>query len=272
MARHPKVKGICKLCGKEAELTYEHVPPRSSFNKHTKYVSIDFMKYIESDDILNNSPKGKIRQGGIGYNSLCSECNSFLGREYVNAYKIWCQAGAQILSKDDFIFAKLYVIEQEPLKILKQIISMFLAINKEWYLKAYPELSEFVKNSEQKVLSDRFRIFMYLTSEGGTRYMHHTVTYKPELGGPIGCTEIAYPPFGYLLTIDFNKNINNLMNITHFKNYDLDEITSINLTLFKLPVYSPFALDYRSKQQMNDDIQNSLKYKEEFEKLSNKNK
>lgn len=265
MSRHPKEKGICRLCGEEKDLTYEHVPPRSSFNKHTKFVSIDFMEYIQTDDIINNPPKGKIRQGGIGYNSLCSECNSFLGSKYVDAYKLWCQAGAQILSKNDFFFVKVTMYDQEPLKILKEIISMFLAINKEWYLKAYPELAEFVRNPDQNSLSDRFRVFMYLTNQGGTRYMHHTINYKPELGGAVVCTEIAYPPFGYVLTIDFDKNINILTNITHFKKYNLGEKMDIKLPLFKLPVYSPFALDYRTKEKMTVDIQAALKFKKEFE-------
>ena len=29
------VKGICKLCGMEKQLSFEHVPPRSVFNKHS---------------------------------------------------------------------------------------------------------------------------------------------------------------------------------------------------------------------------------------------
>jgi len=265
MARHPKQKGICRLCGKEEELTFEHIPPRSSFNKHTKFVSIDFMEYVQSDDIINNPPRGKIKQGGIGYNTLCSKCNSFLGSNYVNAYKIWSQAGAQILSKDDFGFVIFTMIEQEPLKVLKEIISMFIAINGDWYLKAYPELADFVNNPELKKLPDKFRVFMYLTNEGGTRYMHHSVYYKPELGGAVNCTEIAYPPFGYVLTIDFLKNINVLTNITHFKEFDLEEKTNIKLPMFKLPVYSPFPLDYRSKVKMTYDTQNSLKLKKELE-------
>ncbi|WP_299156959.1 hypothetical protein [uncultured Christiangramia sp.] len=265
MARHPKQIGICRLCGIEGYLTFEHVPPRSSYNKNTKYFSIDFMEYVQSEDIINNPPKGKIKQGGIGYNSLCSKCNSFLGTEYVNAYSKWTQTGAQIISENNFKFAIVSMIKQEPLKILKEVISMFVAINDEWYLEAYPELAEFVKNPKMKELPAKFRIFMYLNDEGGTRYMNHSGVYKPELGGTVNCTEITFPPFGYLLTIGFNYDINILTNITHFKNYDYKQVVDLKLPLFKLPVYSPFPLDYRSKVKMNIDIKNSLLKKKEFE-------
>ncbi len=208
MARHPKTFGICRLCGDEKDLTFEHVPPRTAFNKHTIFVSVDFIDFIESDDILNAPPKGKKKQGGIGYNSLCSQCNSFLGLNYVPAYKNWVLAGYDLIKKQHFNFAEYTVLNQQPIRILKAIISMFLAINKEWYLNAYPELSEFVKNPEQQNLPDKFRVFAYLTNEGGTRYMPHSIVYKPTLGGSGNCTEMAFPPYGYVLTMNFDKNIN----------------------------------------------------------------
>jgi len=97
----PKEKqiGLCRICGQEKELSYEHVPPRVAFNKNTRHVSVSMEAYAKVDNPLEYSPKGKILQGGIGYYSLCRECNSFLGRMYVPAYEKWVRSGFEIISK-----------------------------------------------------------------------------------------------------------------------------------------------------------------------------
>ena len=52
-------KGICHLCGKNTNLSFEHVPPKVAFNKNTKYVSVEFEDYIKSRNLLKDIPKGK---------------------------------------------------------------------------------------------------------------------------------------------------------------------------------------------------------------------
>ena len=71
-------KGICRLCNNFGQMTYEHVPPRVTFNKQTRFKSIDFVEYVKERNPLDAKYKGKIEQGGVGYYSLCSKCNSRL--------------------------------------------------------------------------------------------------------------------------------------------------------------------------------------------------
>ena len=40
MSKNTKV-GKCKLCLETKELNFEHIPPRSAFNKETKYYIVD---------------------------------------------------------------------------------------------------------------------------------------------------------------------------------------------------------------------------------------
>jgi len=91
MGKRKKVKGICRLCGKNTSLTFEHVPPQSAYNKHTKYYKQSIEEMMKVDNLLNHKFKGKLYQGGIGYHSLCNDCNNFLGTHYVNSYKDWVQ-------------------------------------------------------------------------------------------------------------------------------------------------------------------------------------
>tara|TARA_R110000868_G_scaffold358173_1_gene619666 strand:- start:194 stop:991 length:798 start_codon:yes stop_codon:yes gene_type:complete len=256
MGRPKMTSGICHLCGQKSTLSFEHVPPRSTFNKNTKYSSVAFEEYVKTENPLKNPPKGKIKQGGIGYNSFCKKCNSFLGSEYVPAYQRWVTGGFEILQNKEFELHTCTINEIEPQKILKQVVSMFLAINGEWYLKSYPELSDFVASKDSKELPARFKVFCYLTRAENIRYMHHVVHGNFTIGNSINCSEIAYPPYGYVLTIDSGNEIQYLNNITEFKN--LNKKIDLNINMFQLSTYMSFPLDYRTKEQVEKGIEEGI--------------
>lgn len=243
-----RIIGICRLCGKEKELSKEHIPPRSCFNKNTTYYSIPILEYYQLENPLQHKFKGKKFQGGIGEYSLCRDCNSFLGTNYVNSYKNWVNIGFDILGQGTYDFYKYQVFKIEPLKILKQIISMFLSINDDWYFEEYPELSDFVRNPESNSLPEKFQVFSYLNNEGNFRHIPHQIISNNGL--IIKGTEITFPPYGYMLTFDSVNQLSKLNNITGFKNFSLDEEININLEMFRLPTYYKFLFDYRSKDEL----------------------
>ena len=268
MARHKMESGICRICGEDTLLSFEHVPPKVAFNKNTRFVSVDFEEYIKVENALKNPPKGKTKQGGIGYNSFCIKCNNFLGSKYVPAYKNWAIGGLQLLNKKEEYGLHGYSIKEiEPLKVIKQIISMFLAINPEWFLKSFPELAAFLNSPEKKELPERYRVFTYLTRAERFRYMHYSAIGDFKTGITTVCSEIAFPPYGYVLTFDFQGQINFLNEITGFKKFDYNQKISLNMVTYQLPTYMPFSLDYRSENQIENDIDNSLK---KLEILKNK--
>jgi len=245
MGRKNKIIGICRLCGKKTELTFEHVPPQSTYNKHTKYYKQPLEEMMKLESTLNHKFKGKLYQGGIGYHSLCRDCNSFLGSTYVNSYKQWVNSGFLVLKEVGEMKSYKYSLKDiEPLKIIKHIISMFLSMNNEWYLESYPELSEFVKNPNSNELPEKYQIYSYLNNEGVFRYLQHQV-----IGGfdvkPINCSELTYQPYGYIITMDSSLNLKYMCNITSFKNYKLGEKVTMNFGMYKLPTYTPYILDYR---------------------------
>ncbi|MBD0822791.1 hypothetical protein [Aestuariibaculum marinum] len=258
MGRHKMISGKCRLCGEKTMLSFEHVPPKTTFNSNTKYASVAFEDYFKNENPFKNPPKGKIKQGGIGFNSFCKKCNSFLGSEYVPAYKRWVTGGFEILLDREFYLHKYTIKQIEPLKIMKQIISMFLAINGDFYLDAYPELSEFVSNKETRTLPDKFKVFAYLTRAENIRYVNHMVKADFKGGQPINCSEIAFPPYGYVLTIDSEDKIKYLNNITSFKNYD--GALDLNFSMFQLSTYMSIPLDYRTKTEVESQIEDSINF------------
>jgi hypothetical protein len=246
--------GRCKLCGENRALTFEHVPPSSAYNKNTRHKSIKMDDYSQIESIDSFNPKGKILQGGIGYYALCKKCNSFLGDNYVPAFKKFVQSGAEAIKFNPLQEVSFCSISQEPLKILKQIISMFIVINDELFVSNYPELKDFVRDVDTNILSERFNVYCYLKSAGQFRYCSLSVVYDPIIGVVI-CSEIAFPPFGFILTLDHKGFLKPVLNITTFKHFNILEKVNLSFNLIKLETHLPFPpLDYRSKASIDNKI------------------
>ena len=96
--------------------------------------------------------------------------------------------------------------------------------------------------------------------------MHHVTKGNLFTGVSINCTEIAFSPYGCVLTIDFDGEINFLNDITKFKEYDFNKKTDLAVSMFQLPTYMPFPLDYRKKEEVEVDIEDGIEVATEIEK------
>lgn len=245
MGRRKMQEGICRLCKKKTKISFEHIPPKVAFNKHTKYRTIPFIEYVKNIDNPNYKPTGKLMQGGLGKYCLCQTCNSFLGQKYVPSYYRMAFVGKyvlQIYNAERVHFS----MKLSPLKFLKQVLSMFISINEPWFTDEHNELLTFVKNPEKQNLNQRYRIYMYLNNTGNTRSIPwiYTNTY-----GLI--SEITFPPLGLVLSVDNSETIPQLAEITHFKNIDLNYDDTVNFKLNILPTHLPYPLDYRTQEEIN---------------------
>ncbi len=250
--------GTCRLCNEDKDLNYEHVPPRCTFNRNTRFVQIPMLDFVKDSNPFEFKAKGKVEQGGIGFFSFCQECNNKLGTTYVRAYKRWVQAGAEVLSKGKYDIFEYRVKEMEPVKILKHVISMFIAVHDPWFVKEFPDLQEFVNDPGRTDLNDRFKIYTYLNRKGAFRHIQFTVSGSMGTGSITKCTELAHPPFGYVLTFD-KENLNKpyLGEITNFKNFDNSKSHELKLKLAVLETHLPFPLDYRTKDEIDQNMKGS---------------
>lgn len=248
-------EGNCRLCNKFGKLTFEHVPPKVSFNKTTRYKLITFIDYAKKSNPFEQTTKGKVEQGGIGFYSLCKSCNNFLGTNYVPAYQLYINSFIDFAKKKEFNLFELTMHEFTPLKVLKQIVSMFFSINGEAFSENNRDLAEFILSPISKNLPARFRVFNYINTEDQLRNLGVMALGNLTSSGLIVASEIAFPPMGYLLTIDFKGQLPFHQEITSFAQYDLDENVNFDFKIYRLPTHLPHILDYRDKTT----IQNSLK-------------
>jgi len=250
--------GICKLCKEEKELTYEHIPPRSAFNKNTKFYKLNSSEYFKNaKEYVDGSlkPKSRKEQGGVGDFCLCVNCNSYLGSKYVRDYKKLSEISYSIINK--YPVAKCYefdIAEINLLKFIKQIIAIFICSNDTSFTKNYPGLIEFVLDEKSNYLPERYSVYMYLNDEGNIRSGNLTFTSSH---GAI--CEFTYKPFGFVLSIDNPNQIMELSNITDFKKFNpFFKYAEIMIMLNKYPTIYPFPMDYRNYEEINNTLKSKL--------------
>jgi hypothetical protein len=243
-------RGICKLCKLDKELTYEHIPPQSAFNKNTKFYRIQSTEYFQkAKEYLSGDLKPKTRkeQGGVGDYCLCRDCNGYLGSKYVRDYKKLAEISYSIIKL--YPNAKCYeyeISEINLLKFIKQIISIFICCNDINFTDDYPGLIEFVVDEKSNNLPERYQLYMYLNDKGNLR--SGNLNYLSEYGA---ICEFTFMPFGFVLNIDNPNQIMELSKITNFKNFNPSlKSTEKLISLNKYPTIYPFPLDYRSIEQI----------------------
>jgi len=136
-----------------------------------------------------------------------------------------------------------------PLAILKQIVTMFFSVNKPTFRKASPDLVRFVLNRNAKHLPPKYRFFTYYNTTGRFRFLGISARVsQPE--GLILMSEITYPPYGYLMTVNSRPPDKRLFEITHFADYGYNELKVMTLKLPVLPTHLVYPGDYRTKEEI----------------------
>ena len=274
MARK-KVFGNCRICGAGTELTFEHVPPRAAFND-CPVVGKHIVDLINKDPDYYFDKKGHKSQRGAGAYTLCKQCNSDTGAWYGGAFANFAYQSLDILKHADGHLSLHYIFHIYPLRVIKQIITMFFSVNDDLFRGNHPELVKFILDKNKRYLSPDIRILVYFNGSPRARYiggismtkmspddinpdtmenLHRKI--ESEYAKSRLLSEIAFPPLGYVMTFNSEQLDKQLFDISFFTKYRYDDRTSIPLKLPILPVHTWFPGDYRSSEQVQRDFENN---------------
>ncbi len=253
-------RGRCRICGADGELSFEHVPPKSAFNR-MPVVAAGFEQAFRHgpDDQL----RGRIIQRGRGDYTLCCRCNNNTGRWYAPDFAQWCFQGAQILQQTSGRPTLLYIHYLFPLRIIKQIVTMFFSVNHSGFRLTYPDLESFVLSRERRHLDPRVRIFAYYNTEGGWRSSGPVGRGTLGESKPLLYSETNFPPYGFVMTYDSGPPDERLVEITHFSHYEYTDFRVMALDLPVLPTHLWYPGDYRTKEQILEDYRRNTQRQSE---------
>ena len=295
--------GKCALCGKECELTFEHIPPRAALNKNaSKLYSGEVI--ITRNDLLPWELDGlhyTNSQRGIGMHTLCPNCNNLTGTWYGEAYADMVKnaIGAfELCQKEEangIGMKDVYVA-----RFLKQVVSMFCSVNNQKALSSYSnlnnhstdgcghptiqnminaqlalsksislfdELRKYALDKNAVCLdSNKFKICMYFTK--GIIGKLNAVSAAIDLNNNTFelLSEIVVYPFGFILYLNPSPDLAYKgIDITRFSNYHYDQKATIELPLAILDNNSVLPNDNRTKQEIINTINENKKWKKEYE-------
>jgi len=216
-------------------------------------------------DLIENIDnfKGEKSQKGAGAYSLCERCNNITGAWYGNGFIDWAYQGLVIGERAEIAPTLHHIFQICPLRVIKQILCMFFSVNAPGFNVAQPELVRFVLNKEQKYLNPKLKIYVFFNRAGRARQSAVTGILDFGLSGSARIfTEIAFPPFGYVLSLDSAPPDPRLVDISFFANYRYNDWKDIALNIPVLPVYTPFPGDYRSKEAVIKQSESSKDWHE----------
>ncbi|MEC0242754.1 hypothetical protein P4H66_23365 [Paenibacillus dokdonensis] len=252
MARN--VTGTCHICGNYGKLTFEHVPPKKAFNDRPiiRGVFEKFQNMTPGEKV-----QGKIEQKGSGGHTLCPKCNNDTGSYYGSDFIEWTYQNYYLIKTLSEIESN-YTYKIYPLRVIKQIITMFFSTNGDAFRKAHPDLVKFVLDQNMKYLKPSIRIFTFLVDGEYSRHTGIVSSGNIVTGKITVMSEIAIFPVGYLMTINSDPPDERLTEITHFSRYGYDDLQQISLNMNKLPISYFLPGDYRTRDEIMEDYYRNI--------------
>ena len=164
--------GICHICGNDGPLSYEHIPPRSMGNSKPvkSYRVADIAEKHGSTNVkFTNNIHYRQHQRGMGFQTICRKCNSYLGRHYVKAYTgCISELGALLQEAKNDKDGNGIHLEARNIPVLafiKHVISNFCSTTQPGTML---DCRDFLLDCENRNLPDRYRLFMFAVPENGT--------------------------------------------------------------------------------------------------------
>jgi len=223
-------KGNCHLCGEFKELSFEHIPPKAAFNDRPILIQkhehlFDKRSYVYGKSIRSNN--------GSGAYCFCENCNKSTGDWYARDFSEFVAQAYYHFDKAEKISnTNLIEFNFKPLNVLKQILTMFLAIEHMGILKNDKELVNFILDKDNNSLPAKYQIYLYTTISKHKRL--YGIQWNTINGRMNTHSEITFNPFGYFLTVNSPPPIDTMTNITDFKKFQFNEQKKYIIPLFYL--------------------------------------
>lgn len=262
--RGKKVYGECKLCGKQGELTFEHVPPKSAFNKHpVKLIEAEnFFNLMTSRERLPWETDGiqyRSQQQGLGGYYLCQSCNNNTGTWYVDDYVQFAQTIVSCIrtqSDTSFTGLQIKLANFRPLPFFKAVMTMFCDINEECF--GDDQLRNYLLTKETTQFDcAKYRVFMFIF-DGKLQRMSPLSCFVTNDADIVSISEIAAFPLGFALYIDCPETYKPQgVEITYFGGYEYNQAGVLDIAIPKLSCNTHFPGDYRDADVIESIIRNN---------------
>lgn len=246
--------GPCRICGRAAKLTFEHVPPRSSGNVHRRR-AIDLATDL-------NSPVGQMpksgwvaMQKGSGAYATCAACNSFGGTAYVPAYsdavaavviglQQWAGDTVENTGAPDFLRLQAQQAFR-PGAVIRQALFMLMAMSGSAGLgTCYPVLRRIVLGGERLRLPSEVVVRLSLVISSRVRIQPVMAEIDLSAMTERALLEVAHTPFAWLAEIG-SRSDRTALDVSSWTGFDPADDIAIDVRLPVGSLVTAQPADYR---------------------------
>jgi hypothetical protein len=253
----------CRLCGTSDDLSFEHVPPKSAFNRdRAEMLGLD--AWLEREkSTARPGRRGTISQRGSGVRTLCRTCNSRAGRLYVPEMARWVRNALcdnrEVVDEADTAVSTLgiglNIKEVRPGRFVKQMVTMLLAIAPSSIPEGYPGLAAYARDPGVTAFPDGMSLYRNFYLGPISRFVGSAAVVRETAKATYAVTELAYPPFAYALVMGEPADAPALpyCDITSFAAAPIDRLANVEVFMQCGFGHTPFPLDYRSAASVAAD-------------------
>lgn len=244
LSHFPDHANRCTLCN-SSDLTFEHIPPQSSFN------NTPVKDWVDDGVFRGHKSLTKMRKG-MGRFSLCSICNNTIGSRYSKHFQDWSTQAYELVEQSTgYEYAK-RIFRIKPFFVAKQLALMAVAMGHEDYADRdwFRNLQEIAKNEDENILPTELTFWSYLVEDNHVRLSGITTYATTQwLSSPLAYCEIARKPLGYLVMWNtevariFAKAVG-MVCLDNFFSYSDKEYHTFTLKMRKLSTKSFAAFEY----------------------------
>ncbi len=129
---------------------------------------------------------------------------------------------------------------------------MFFSANSPRFRLAQPELEKFVMNKETKFLPPTIRFYVGYSQSDRSRSAGVTGSITLDETTGTACSriysEISFPPFSYILSLDSPPPEHYMLDISFFAKFGYNDFPMMQLPIPLLSIYTPFPGDFRIRE------------------------
>jgi hypothetical protein len=253
--------GVCCICLKCTELTYEHVPPQAAFNN--KRVEI-----VTGPNAIELPPglieDGDYEQRGMGAHTLCAPCNNNTGTWYGAALVDWCRGAHDVLLDTSGKYSGPNTMDIYPLRVIKQIVTMLCSVRGVDLVTQHPDVQQFLLDKTRIRMPTGLRVYIHYAIGSVHRYGPWGLRINTDTGHATPMSEFVWPPFGYLLTYDEPSPDPRPIEITHWARHGFDDHLTVDMNLPLLCTLSPMPGDYQTPEELEQSKADNDRYLAEW--------
>lgn len=220
----------CNLCGLRPAGSREHLPGVAAANAGPVTVTYFQPATPESRDLQR---RDRVEAEGFYVRTLCRHCNSRTGGHYGTAYKEFVEqfSTSGILDAGERR-TWISLRDIQPLRVIKQMTSMFIAVQGSFGPGAWIPERQFVLRRDAKLASPSLHFYLYRnTSAQGRITTFVSLMSAYHRWEPFALCEISWPPLGVVIATEQHSLLASMKEITDWGSYSFRDRANLQFSV-----------------------------------------